>query len=230
MTPPRNCQGHFVPTTKVNVRFFEEPSHELAWVLGLLASDGNIETGSNRVSLSQSGDHGKSLLLKVKDMIGWDGKLAVLYPTPTPVYRLRFSSPEVREVLLGWGIEPAKTFSQQFVPIEEEFHRSFIRGCIDGDGSVGVYSVGACPRYLIMSLTGTPELVDKVGTIVPTSSHRLRDLRGCREVRWNGQNAFQAARWVFQPSKLPETKKSAIWRNYEREIHNDRPKWYSKYF
>ena len=230
MIPPRNYKGQFVPTTQVNVRFFEEPSHELAWVLGLWASDGNLETGSNRVSLSQSGDHGKSLLLKVKDMIGWDGRLEVLYPTPTPVYRLRFSSPEVREALLSWGIKPAKTFSQQFVPVGEEFHRSFIRGCVDGDGSIGVYSVGASHKYLIMSLTGTPELVGEVGTIVPATSHRLRNLRGCREVRWNGQNAFQAARWVFQSSTLPETKKSTIWRNYEREIHHDKPRWYSKYF
>lgn len=225
----RNSKGQFVHKSEVRTEFFEEPSHELAWVLGLLASDGNVESGTARISISQSGEHGRELLLRLKEIIGWTGDLTEAHPAQVPVYRLRFSSLPVKEALAHWGINPNKTHTQSYISLGEEFHSSFIRGCVDGDGSIGVYSVGACSRYLIMSLVGTPHLIERVGSIVPSNSHRVRELNGCTEVRWNGQNAFQAARWIYQSPNLPQTKKSLIWRNYEREINDDRPRWYKKY-
>ncbi len=114
----------------VNEEFFEEWSPELAWVLGIIWSDGNL-TGDRISVTSKDTDLVKTLTkvtgCNVPHYSNSDGKS----------HQFRFSSKRVRASLEGIGLKERKTFDCPWpagMPKDLEGH--FVRGLIDGDGWV----------------------------------------------------------------------------------------------
>lgn len=113
--------------------------------------------------------------------------------------------------------------------IPDEYTSSFIRGYIDGDGSIGVYKKGGSKRFLVLSVVGNECAMRDFAKLVPSNNSTICQFRGVTETRWNGQNAFLAARWIYQSNELPETKKSRIWRDYEKGLKDEPTRWAHKY-
>jgi hypothetical protein len=58
-------------------------------------------------------------------------------------YRLQWGDRRFHEWLVGIGLMPAKTFSLGPLAIPDVWMPDFVRGCIDGDGSITVH----CDRH-----------------------------------------------------------------------------------
>jgi hypothetical protein len=58
-------------------------------------------------------------------------------------HRLQWGDRRFHEWLVGIGLMPAKTFSLGPLAIPDAWMPDFVRGCIDGDGSITVY----CDRH-----------------------------------------------------------------------------------
>src|SRR5213593_2617553 len=95
-------------------------SSELAYAIGLIATDG---------TLSRDGRH-LAITSKDRDLL----ELIRAY------HRMQWSNRVFYDWLRSIGLTPAKTFTLGPVAIPEEYFPDFFRGCIDGDGSVVVYT------------------------------------------------------------------------------------------
>lgn len=116
----------------VNEDFFKTWSHEMAWVLGLFITDGNVSSKVHSISFSQK-DEG--ILRSIAQYMEADYMLAPFGPTmQTPT--LILNSKEMKIDLDKLGIGPRKSFNVPFPNVPEEFLPSFVRGVIDGDGWV----------------------------------------------------------------------------------------------
>jgi len=112
--------------------FFAQWSNEMAWVLGLLFTDGCLHNSraTKGVSFAQK-DLG--LLKKVLNLLQCDAKI---YKPSNHVPGFSLNSDQLYEQLISLGLTPRKSLTMQFPDVPEPYVRHFIRGCWDGDGSV----------------------------------------------------------------------------------------------
>jgi hypothetical protein len=106
----------------------------MAWVLGLLFTDGNVSLG--RVSLSSVD---LDLLEKVKRLLNSSKpiyKAKQSYDKSKYLYKYEFYREKMRGDLNRLGLHERKSLNMIFPDVPEDYMRHFIRGCWDGDGSV----------------------------------------------------------------------------------------------
>ena len=136
----------FVTLNKVLLTdgFFSSWSHEMAYVLGVIYTDGclNPRGGSCNMDRFQITQKDQEILIKVlalmkcnatihyrKEMKYGDIKAGA-------VYWFSIADNKVYEALLSLGLTPHKSLTLNFPNMTKEHLRHFIRGCWDGDGSV----------------------------------------------------------------------------------------------
>lgn len=117
---------------KVNENYFKAWSHEMAWVLGLLITDGHVNKTIHSIYFSQKDDRILKLIAKYMQA---DYILAATGPTKTTP-TLVINSKIIKEDLAGLGIVANKSLTVKFPEVPEDFLASFVRGVIDGDGWV----------------------------------------------------------------------------------------------
>lgn len=113
---------------------------KLAYAVGLLVTDGNL-SGDGRHITMRSVD--VDLLKTFRSCIDLEGnKIATTHNDRNkerPCYRLQFSKIQLYNWLVGIGVTPAKTFTINSIKIPDKFFRDFLRGHLDGDGSIYTY-------------------------------------------------------------------------------------------
>lgn len=115
----------------INEKFFGSWSPEMAYVLGLIITDGCIsKTGT--VSLSMND---KELLEKVKKVMGSAHKIEPSKHQKN-LYIFHFARENMVRDLEKFGILSKKSLTVTFPAVPQEYLPDFIRGVFDGDGSV----------------------------------------------------------------------------------------------
>lgn len=129
----------------INEDFFSVWSPAMAWVLGLLFTDGNMQhTTKNRKSLKvglYSID--LDLLEKVTKHLNSSKpvmKLKQSYDKSKYIFKVEFYREKMRNDLYELGLIDNKSLTMKFPNLPIEYVRHFIRGCWDGDGSI--YNTG----------------------------------------------------------------------------------------
>ena len=126
-------KGRKVPQNyfDINERFFSKWSPKMAYVLGLIATDGCISK-SGTISLRIND---KDLLEKVR--VAMDSSHAIKnYAQQEGLYTFNFAREKMVADLGGLGILPKKSLNISFPDVPDAFLSDFIRGVFDGDGSV----------------------------------------------------------------------------------------------
>jgi len=118
-------------TQHYNVTFFREWSPAMAWVLGLLYTDGNLTR--NTVSLSSTDIE---LLEKVRNLVSPKHTISVYRQTyrPGTIGRFSMNHVEMCTDIKRLGLVNKKSLIMEFPSMPEDCVRHFIRGCWDGDG------------------------------------------------------------------------------------------------
>ena len=119
-----------------NKDFFKSWSPAMAYVLGVIYTDGNLITArTSRFSVAQKEPE---LLQKILSLMGSNAKLYLSKQRATgnPIYQFSIGNNDMYEDLLRLGLNPNKSLSSAFPQIPESSVRHFIRGCWDGDGSI----------------------------------------------------------------------------------------------
>ena len=118
---------------KVNEEFFKVWTYEMAWVLGLFITDGHVNKKYHSIYFSQKDER---ILKLIAQYMEADYILAPTGPTrSTPM--LIINSKEIKKDFEALGIISNKSLTVPFPNVPAEFLASFVRGVIDGDGSVG---------------------------------------------------------------------------------------------
>lgn len=121
----------------INHQYFKTENPNMAYILGLLASDGTIRKDSNSIKLTLA-EKDSEILYKIKDELSYKGE--VKHYQDSKGYEnatLTFTSKEIKEDLAKYNIVPSKTFTFSFPKnLKKEYWKDFIRGYFDGDGSI----------------------------------------------------------------------------------------------
>ena len=144
----------FVSVKKINVNedFFSSWSSSMAYVLGAICTDGNLNPGRIRepwrakststVPIISVAQKEPELLEKILHLMDCDAKLyfskeRVYGKTKAgALYHFGISNEKLYDDIVNLGLTPNKSLTMQFPNMPNEFVRHFIRGCWDGDGSV----------------------------------------------------------------------------------------------
>ena len=115
----------------IDENFFNNWSPEMAYVLGLIITDGCIsKTGTVSLDIND-----KQLLEQVKKAMGSEHKIE---PSKHQkgLYYFHFTREKLTEDLHRFNILPRKSLTVKFPDVPKDFLADFIRGVFDGDGSV----------------------------------------------------------------------------------------------
>lgn len=112
----------------------------LAYVVGIIATDGNIGRDRPYINITSKDKYiveKCKYALKVKNCIGRKGRGDSKIKK---YYVLQLRNIEFYEFLKKLGIVPAKSKTIGKLIIPDKFFADFLRGCIDGDGSIGSHA------------------------------------------------------------------------------------------
>jgi predicted DNA-binding protein YlxM (UPF0122 family)/transcriptional regulator with XRE-family HTH domain len=167
--------------TNVNEDFFSSWSSAMAYVLGVIYTDGNLNPGRIRESWRAKSastipsitvaQKEPELLEKILHLMDCDAKLYFhkekVYGNTKAgaLYHFRISNEKLYDDIVNLGLTPNKSLIMQFPNVPNEYVRHFIRGCWDGDGSV--YIEKESRRIGASFVSGSIEFVDgMVGELV----------------------------------------------------------------
>lgn len=144
---------------KINDDYFNKETPNMAYILGILASDGTIRKNINEVKLTLQ-ERDSQLLEDIKKELEYEGNIRHYedrkgYKNAT----LAFTSEKIKKQLAEYNIVPEKTFTFTFpTNLNKKYWIDFIRGYFDGDGSVGY--TGNALRWQVCS--ANPDVLKKI--------------------------------------------------------------------
>lgn len=129
-----------------NTAFFKTWTANMAYVLGVIFTDGNMfpnrfndeghksTSYTSKVSISQKEPE---LLEKIRCIIGTNARITprINNGIEDSLYLLILNNDEIYQDLVCLGLMPNKSLKIQYPKVPEEFEWHFIRGLWDGDGS-----------------------------------------------------------------------------------------------
>jgi hypothetical protein len=164
-----NIETVRISKVRINQNFFSSWTNEMAYVLGILYTDGYLQYGKyNPRQLTPTGcvrlaQKEPELLEKVLALMNCDAR--ILYSKERrrgnivagEIYYFQIHESKVYDDLLKLGLTPRKSLTLSFPEMPQEYIRHFIRGCWDGDGSV--YFDTASRRIGASFVSGSTEFI-----------------------------------------------------------------------
>lgn len=129
---------------KVNEDFFFTWTPELAYILGILATDGYLgdKTGKKKAHQIQLSMIDEDIITAIAKIIGYEGRIYTKQPPKLGIYNskmqyaIKFGNKRVFDRLIELNITPRKTYNLQMPPIPDNLFSHFFRGVFDGDGTI----------------------------------------------------------------------------------------------
>ena len=113
-------------------------SAEVAWIVGLMASDGNLARTGHALSLTSND---VELLESVRSILRIGNRLGhVRGGLGHACHRLQWRDRELYGWLTDIGLTPRKSLTLGPLTVPDKYFADFFRGCIDGDGTILVYT------------------------------------------------------------------------------------------
>lgn len=130
----------------LNETFFDAiDTEEKAYFLGLLGSDGWIDK-RGRIGLGLSGEEDVYLLKRLATVIGFSGPIyssQPAYPGSKRHYKISITNAHMSAALVRHGIVNQKSLIYEFpTGLRPDLVRHYVRGYVDGDGSVSIKQSG----------------------------------------------------------------------------------------
>lgn len=110
-------------------------TRELAYAIGLLATDGNLSKDGRHLTVTSADP---DLLDVLRASLALQAPVRQAGPRGR-CYRVQWSDRCFYRWIEGVGLSPAKSRSLGPLAIPDQYFADFARGCIDGDGSIVVY-------------------------------------------------------------------------------------------
>ncbi|MEX0917785.1 MAG: LAGLIDADG family homing endonuclease [Candidatus Paceibacterota bacterium] len=115
-------------------------SGPLAYVIGLIAADGNLSPDGRHISFTSKDS---ALAKTFKRILCLDNTIGIKArggSTHKKYHVVQFGSVDFYTFLLSIGLTPAKSKTIGELLIPSQYFPDFLRGCIDGDGSISTFS------------------------------------------------------------------------------------------
>lgn len=136
----------------INHSYFDSENANMAYILGLLASDGTVRKDKNEIKLTLQAED-ETFLNCIKTELGYEGTVKT-YTTQQGYSHstLTFTSERIKKKLAEYNIVPSKTYSFTFpAQLQRKYWLDFFRGYFDGDGTI--CQAGPALRFSLCSHT-----------------------------------------------------------------------------
>jgi transposase-like protein len=190
----------------VDVDFFTKMSYDLAYVLGLWASDGVVL------------DRGSFALgMKDEDVIEWVAKkisyTGTIHKTNTEYstrYAIQFTAPELLHEFERHNLVPRKSLTLEFPDLPQEMIPHFIRGVFDGDGSFFKQK----SSYGFSIVSGSETFIKNIKHAIEAQIGGSRNIQ--YDSRGNGlylynvygkESLYKLGKWIYQDDSFGMSRK-----------------------
>lgn len=136
--PPRPLSFLFMPKPKLPDKEFKW-TPELAYAIGLLTTDGNLSKDGRHITMRSCDIQ---LLNTFKKCLNLPNKISETFHNgwgKRRTYRIQFSNVQLYRWLFKIGLTPRKTYTIGELKILDRYFPDFLRGHLDGDGSITTY-------------------------------------------------------------------------------------------
>lgn len=209
--------------------YFDTIGENQAYILGLLFTDGCHRAKTNNIHLSlQIRD--RDVLERIKDELKFEGPL-IIRKSRSPAWQdsvvLSFSNKQTSARLLELGLLPAKSLILEYPNwLTATTERHFIRGCVDGDGSIG--STGVLVFVGTKSMcTGIAKAFEKnCGAVAKITRRNKTSNSNTYGLRIGVRSGLaKVLSWLYSDSHLfIERKHKAAMEQLEKQIIREQPR------
>lgn len=195
--------GGFRQRIFINESFFNEIKEQQIWMIGLFAADGSVNK-QGRISISQSGDVGFSIIRYLCDILEIDPKHIIPCKTKRKIsYSISFNSEKFLKILKSYNVVNNKTYVYDFPKnLNLEYLRCFLRGYIEGDGCITISSNKQGYKYLSTSFVGTKKFILKCLELISIKGKLSEKGNNLFEIRWYGKKAISFCQWLYVDKNL----------------------------
>jgi len=160
---------------------------DLAYVVGLITTDGCLSRDGRHLTITSKD---VDLLETARRCLGITARITQT-TNPRPCYRLQWSDILFYRWLTDIGLMPAKSLRLGPLAIPDEWFRDFLRGCIDGDGSILTYTdrynASKSPKYIytrvyVSLVSASPPFIEWLRASVQRL-HQLSGMSACANLR-----------------------------------------------
>lgn len=146
--------------------FFSKWTSEMAYVLGIIATDGCVTTYTaphskkkyKRLSIDQKESE---LLEKVLSLLKSNIKIYKRRNNDNDIiHTIQITNKKVVNDVIGFGITERKSLTLKFPEMPKEYVRHFIRGCWDGDGSIFINGNKYRANYISGSINFISKMIE----------------------------------------------------------------------
>ena len=218
---PARRQGP-VPGTRYGVAAAQkwQWTADLAYVVGLITTDGNLSRDGRHLAMTSKDT---DQLETVRRCLGITARIT-LGTNPLPCYRMQWGDVVFHRWLMDVGLMPAKSLRLGPLRVPDEWLRDFLRGCIDGDGSIVTYIdrynvhknptyiytrlyvsiVSASPRFLEWLRAAVQDLSGLSGSL---TSRRTQSENRLWCLRYAKRESLALLRWIYYDPYLPSLRR-----------------------
>ena len=130
----------------------------LAYIVGVITTDGNLSSDRRHINITSKD---VEMVLTIKRLLNLQDKIIKKSrggSKEKKYFVLQFSDVVLYDFLLGIGLMPAKSKILENILIPDEFFADFLRGCIDGDGSIDffMHPESKLPQYRVRLVSASP--------------------------------------------------------------------------
>jgi len=179
----------------MNQNILHKCSPNLAYIAGLITTDGNLSKDERHIDFTSSD---LQLVRTFKKCLSLNNRVGRKYGSfaGTISYRLQFSNVKLYRWLLKIGLTPNKTSNLGKINIPRKYFRDFLRGHLDGDGSIVTYT----DRY--MEYKGTRYKYQRLYlTFYSSSPKHIEWLQSVIESFFNFKGSL--TNWKHKNRKIP---------------------------
>lgn len=192
-------------------------SPELAWAVGVIATDGNLSPDGRHLSVTS---RDLDLVESLRRSLGLRNRIGRVGRDRPAAYRLQWGSRAFYDWLLGIGLTPAKSLTLGPLTVPDGHFAHFFRGCVDGDGSITTYvdryntfksaryvylrlcvsMVSASLRFLEWLQATLLRLVSVRGSLTVRRSRSNNDLA---HLKYGKRESIALLRWIYADDEAP---------------------------
>lgn len=198
-------------------------SAPLAYAVGLIATDGYLSSDKRHIVLTSAD---KQLLDAFLFSLKKDAKISINPPSAISkktIYRVQISDVTFYKWLENIGLTTKKSLTIGPLQIPDEYFRDFLRGHLDGDGSVvfykDYYNTKLNPKYIydrlfvIFRSSSAPHIlwlrnliIDQTGLKGSLSKRRTKTQLGkalLLHLKFSTKEAKKILNWMYYQENLP---------------------------
>ena len=138
--------------------------NNLWYLVGLIASDGNLSNDGRHIDITSS-DY--DFLQRIKDETGINNKIGTKRAgKKQKSFRIQIGNRNFYDFLLSIGLTQNKSLTIRKVKVPRQFFADFLRGLIDGDGSIRNWDhpTNFCKQWSLRIYSGSKTFLDWLAT------------------------------------------------------------------